>query len=81
MVINLEQKKIHFDLRFILTYNIYTEEEHYHFLFSGHRNLQTSLGCVYVVPDILEGTIILISSLPQDYEQSLFPQLSLLSEK
>ena len=24
MVINLEQKKIHFDLRFILTYNIYT---------------------------------------------------------
>ena len=23
MVINLEQKKVHFDLRFILTYNIY----------------------------------------------------------
>ena len=23
MVINLEQKKIHFDVRFILTYNIY----------------------------------------------------------
>ena len=23
MVINLEQKEIHFDLRFILTYNIY----------------------------------------------------------
>ena len=25
IVINLEQKKIHFDLRFILTYNIYIQ--------------------------------------------------------
>ena len=28
MVINLEQKKIHFDLRFILTYNVYINQFH-----------------------------------------------------
>ena len=42
MVINLEQKKIHFDLKFILTYNIYTYQTTDTPGFLGSNHLQYS---------------------------------------
>ena len=39
MVINLEQKKIHFDLRFILTYNKYICK----IIYKGEKELKTDL--------------------------------------
>ena len=40
MVINLEQKKIHFDLRFILTYNIYIYIDIYIYIYIDIHTLQ-----------------------------------------
>ena len=41
MVINLEQKKIHFDLRFILIYNIYTHAYTVHACIYIHTYVHT----------------------------------------
>ena len=55
MVINLKQKKIHFDLRFILTYNIYIA---FCQIFSGIYQLHNSfLSCIWFIYSYMLGLI------------------------